>query len=125
MPFLHHARDTVAIEAPKGWTRGRRQRMLQEDSSGIRDRGLKGHLLPGSKRAVNKTVRKTELLPANLDRLALYEGNAWDRWEQLDSNLHENQTTGKECETKQPSEKKKWCYACRPFGTNSLKEGTV
>jgi hypothetical protein len=81
-------RDSVAREAPKGWKLGRRQWTHQEGSSGIRDRDLKGQLLPGSKRAFNKTVRKTELLPAlterrmkvvNLDQLAPYEGNTRDK----------------------------------------------
>jgi hypothetical protein len=45
------------------------------------------------------------------------------RWEQLESNHRENRATGKEGETDQmsqaqPSEKKKWLYACGLFGMN-------
>jgi hypothetical protein len=48
----------------------------------------------------------------------------------MESNHHENRAMGKEGEAKQtsqakPLEKKKWWYACRLFGTNSLKEGAM
>jgi hypothetical protein len=53
-----------------------------------------------------------------------------DGREQLESNHHKNQATGKEGEANQmsrahPSKKKKLWYACRLYGTNILKEGAM
>jgi hypothetical protein len=52
-----------------------------------------------------------------------------EQWEDLESNHCETQATGKDGEAdyrsrkQSPREKKKFRYACRLFGMNSLKEG--
>jgi hypothetical protein len=52
-------RDNITDGVPKGRKVERRQRTLQESSNGIRNRDLREQLSLGSKRAFNKTARKT------------------------------------------------------------------
>jgi hypothetical protein len=78
--------------------------------------------------------RRSRLMLVHLDRLTPYQGTARAlrrvQREQLESNYRENRAVGKEGEANdtsqaQPLGKKKWCYACRLFRTNNLKEGAV
>jgi hypothetical protein len=52
-------KDIVVQETPKGRTFRKRRRAQQKCTNGTRDRGLRGQLRLGSKRALNKTVRQT------------------------------------------------------------------
>jgi hypothetical protein len=83
------------------------------------------------------TERKRRVVIVYLDQLAPYEGAAGDNWPEGGSSRHiwesnhcENRATVKKGETDhtsqaQPTDKKKWQYACKLFGMSSLKEDAV
>jgi hypothetical protein len=83
--------------------------------------------LPSEKKDDDGTPGPVDILSGNCPGWAVIRR---ERQEQLQNNDHGDWAMGKEGEANQtsqtqPSEKKKWLYACRPFRTNSHKEGAV